>query len=408
MTTSDLPGYPMERAPGCPFDPAPELRRWQAEEPVRKVRLWNGTTAWVFTRYDDQRALLADPRISSDAHQPGFPHSLPSTKAIKQEGRILVSLDNPDHDEMRRLLTRDFTIRSVEAKRPRTQEIVDDRIDAMLRAGASTGNTADLVADLALPVPSLVICELLGVPPSDQAFFQERSETVVSASSTEQETGTALKELKSYLGGLADQKAREPGDDLISRLARFREEGRLSPSEVEITGMFLLAAGHETTANMIALGTLALLRNPSQLEEIRDGADPALVANAVEELLRYLHTPHSGRTRVALEDIEVAGRTVRAGEGLITASNICDRDPSKFPDHPDTLDIHRANARHHTAFGFGIHQCLGAPLARMELQVVFSTLFRRIPTLRLDAALDDLPFKIDRFVYGVKKLPVAW
>jgi cytochrome P450 len=358
----------------------------------------------VFTRYDDQRALLSDPRISSDAHQPGFPHSLPSTKALKQEGRILVSLDNPDHDEMRRLLTRDFTIRSVEAKRPRTQEIVDAQIDAML----ASGNTADLVADLALPVPSLVICELLGVPPADQEFFQGRSETVVSAAATEQETGTALKELKEYLGGLADQKAREPGDDLISRLARFRAEGRLSPSEVEITGMFLLAAGHETTANMIVLGTLALLQNPSQLGEIRDGGDPALVANAVEELLRYLHTPHSGRTRVAREDIEVAGHTVRAGEGLITASNICDRDPSKFPDGPDRLDIHRTNARHHTAFGFGIHQCLGAPLARMELQVVFSTLFRRIPTLRLDAALDDLPFKIDRFVYGVKRLPVAW
>jgi cytochrome P450 len=358
----------------------------------------------VFTRYHDQRALLSDPRISSDAHQPGFPHSLPSTKAIKQEGRILVSLDNPDHDEMRRLLTRDFTIRSVEAKRPRTQEIVDDLIDGML----ASGNTADLVADLALPVPSLVICELLGVPPADQEFFQGRSETVVSASSTEQETGTALKELKDYLGGLADQKARNPGDDLISRLAGFREEGRLSPSEVEITGMFLLAAGHETTANMIALGTLVLLRNPAQLDEIRDGGDPALVANAVEELLRYLHTPHSGRTRVAREDIEVAGHTVRAGEGLITASNICDRDTAKFPDAPDSLDIHRGNARHHTAFGFGIHQCLGAPLARMELQVVFSTLFRRIPTLRLDAALDDVPFKIDRFVYGVKKLPVAW
>jgi hypothetical protein len=392
----------MQRAPGCPFDPAPELRRWQAEEPVKRIRLWNGNPAWVFTRYADQRTLLSHPAISSDAHQPGFPHSLPSTKAIKQEGRIIVSLDNPDHDEMRRLLTRDFTIRSVQAKRPRTQEIVDALIDDMLAAGT----TADLVRDFALPVPSLVICELLGVPPSDQEFFQERSETVVSASSSEQDTMAALKELKEYLGGLADQKLREPGDDLVTRLARYREEGVLSPAEVEITGMFLLAAGHETTANMIALGTLALLHNPAQLDEIRD--DPDLVANAVEELLRYLHTPHSGRTRVALEDIDIAGHTVKAGEGLITASNICDRDPEKFPDDPDRLDIHRGNARHHTAFGFGIHQCLGAPLARMELQVVFSTLFRRIPTLRVDATLDDLPFKIDRFVYGVKSLPVAW
>ena len=403
-TLEELAGYPMERAPGCPFDPSPRLREWQADEPVQRIRLWNGNTAWVLTRYADQRDLLSHPAISSNAHHPNFPHSLPSTKAIKQEGRILVSLDNPDHDEMRRMLARDFSIRSVEAKRPRVQEIVDAQIDAML-AGPPE---AELVTALALPVPSLVICELLGVPPEDQAYFQERSEVIVDSLATEAQTLAAIGELRTYLGELAARKERSPSEDLISRLVGFRNEGRLTPEEVGITCLFLLVAGHETTANMIALGTCALLSNPDQLEQIRDGVDAPLVANTVEELLRYLHTPHSGRTRVALEDIEVAGHTVRAGEAVITASNICDRDPEKFPDHPDRLDIHRANARHHTAFGWGIHQCLGAPLARMELQVVFSTLFRRIPTLRLAAGLDELPFKIDRFVYGVKALPVAW
>ena len=171
-------------------------------------------------------------------------------------------------------------------------------------------------------------------------------------------------------------------------------------------GVLMLIAGHETTANMIALGTLALLQNPDQLALLRNGGDPKLVAGAVEELLRYLNITHNGRRRVALADIEIAGEVIRAGEGLIMANDIANRDPAVFPD-PDRLDIQR-DARRHVAFGFGVHQCLGQPLARMELQVVYSTLYRRIPTLRLATSVDQIPFKHDGAVYGVYELPVTF
>ncbi|RDI34771.1 cytochrome P450 [Lentzea flaviverrucosa] len=171
-------------------------------------------------------------------------------------------------------------------------------------------------------------------------------------------------------------------------------------------GVLMLLAGHETTANMIALGTLALLEHPDQLARLRESDDPAFVSSAVEELLRYLHITHNGRRRVALQDVEIAGETIRAGEGVIMAGDIGNRDPSVFPD-PDRLDLGR-NPRQHVAFGFGVHQCLGQPLARMELQVVYSTLYRRIPALRLATGLENIPFKHDGSVYGVYELPVTW
>lgn len=171
-------------------------------------------------------------------------------------------------------------------------------------------------------------------------------------------------------------------------------------------GVLLLVAGHETTANMIALGTLALLEHPDQLERLRTEDDPGLLTSAVEELLRYLTITHDGRKRVATDDIEIAGEVIRAGEGVIVATDLGNRDPEAFPD-PDTLDLGR-DARHHVAFGFGVHQCLGQPLARMELQVAYRTLFQRIPTLRLATTLDQVPFKHDGGVYGVYELPVTW
>jgi hypothetical protein len=393
----------MERSPECPFDPPRQLRDWQRDQRVVRVRLWSGARAWVLLRHADQRAMLSDPRVSANASLPGFPHSLPSTKVIKQGGKVVISLDNPEHDALRRMLARDFMIKKVEARRPHTQRIVDGAIDQML----ASDRPVDLVRMLALPVPSLVICDLLGVPPADQEFFQGRSEVIVSADATEDQTRAALSELWTYLGQLADAKAVNPGDDLISRLVERIPTGEMTREDVVTSGVFLLVAGHETTANMIALGTLALLRHPDQLARVRGSDDPSVIANAVEELLRYLHTPHSGRTRIALEDFEIGGQLIRAGDGIIAAGNICDRDPEAFPGNPDELDIGRP-ARHHTAFGFGIHQCLGQPLARMELQVVYETLLRRIPTLRLAVPFADLRFKVDRFVYGVHALPITW
>jgi cytochrome P450 len=301
------------------------------------------------------------------------------------------------------MVTAPFAVRQVESMRPGIQQIVDGLIDDML-AGTKP---ADLVEAFALPVPSLVICQLLGVPYADHEFFQRNSRLLINRDTPPEQARQAQTALIAYLDDLIASKLAAPGDDLLSRLAIERvRTGELTRRDLAALGRLLLVAGHETTANMIALGTLALLRHPAQLAALRDSDDPALVAGAVEELLRYLSIVHSGRRRVALADVEVGGQVIRAGEGLVMANDIANRDESVFPGSA-RLDVRR-DARQHVAFGFGVHQCLGQPLARVELQVVYGTLYRRIPALALAASLDEIPFKHDGLVYGVYELPVTW
>jgi cytochrome P450 len=397
--TTEIPQFPMTRAARCPFDPPPKLRDLQEEGPLAEVGIDGDRTAWLVTRYADQRAVLGDARVSADPATPGYPNAAAAGGGSKIS---FILMDDPEHARLRRMVTASFTTKRVAAMRPAIQKIVDDLIDDML-AGPKP---VDLVEAFALPVPSLVICELLGVPYSDHDFFQDNSNVIIRRGSTAEERGAATGALFGYLDGLMGEKLAHPGDDLLSGLAERVEAGELTRQDAAQMGILLLIAGHETTANMIALGTLALLQHPDQLALLRDSDDPKLVASAVEELLRYLHINHNGRRRVALEDIEVAGQLVRAGEGLIMANDIGNRDPDAFPD-PDRLDIAR-DARHHVAFGFGVHQCLGQPLARIELQVVYSTLYKRIPTLKPATDLEQIPFKHDGAVYGVYELPVTW
>ncbi|MET9243443.1 cytochrome P450 [Nonomuraea sp. NPDC003709] len=403
MTTESLaevPEFPMAREARCPFDPAPGLYAQREQGPLTRVRLWDGSTPWLVTGYAEQRAVLADPRVSADLSNPGYPATVPlPAGGVK---RSFIGMDDPEHARLRRMVTAPFAIKRIEAMRPSVQKIVDDLIDDLL-AGPKP---VDLVEAFALPVPSLVICELLGVPYADHDFFQDTSKTIINRTSTPEERQAGHQALHAYLDGLVGEKLANPGDDLLSGLAERVKAGELAQDEAARMGALMLIAGHETTANMIALGTLTLLRHPGQLALLCDGDDPKLVASTVEELLRYLNIVHNGRLRVATEDLEVAGQTVRAGEGLIMVNEMGNRDPEAFPD-PDELDIRR-DARRHVAFGFGVHQCLGQPLARMELQVVYGTLYRRIPTLKLATELDRVPFKHNGLVYGVFELPVTW
>ncbi|QUQ65569.1 cytochrome P450 [Kutzneria sp. CA-103260] len=396
--TSTIPVFPAARAAGCPFDPPPTIQALQEQAPLARVRLWDDSTPWLVTRYDEQRAVLADPRVSADVTRPGYP----SPTAIRNASISFILMDDPEHARLRRMVTGPFTIKRVEAMRAGVQKIVDDLIDAML-AGPKP---VDLVQAFALPVPSLVICDLLGVPYTDHDFFQDNSNVLINRETSPEQKSAAAGQLAGYLDQLIGEKLDRPGDDLLSGLTKRIHDGELTRSEAAQMGVLMLIAGHETTANMIALGTLALLEHPDQLALLRDSDDPALVASAVEELLRYLNITHNGRRRVALADIEIAGQLIRAGEGIILANDIANRDPDTFAD-PDRLDLRR-NPRNHVAFGFGVHQCLGQPLARVELQVVYGTLYRRIPTLRLAAGLDEIPFKHDGSVYGVYELPVTW
>jgi cytochrome P450 len=265
----------------------------------------------------------------------------------------------------------------------------------------------DLVEAFALPVPSLVICTLLGVPYADHDFFQRNSRILLAVHEQADRALAAQDELLEYLDWLAGQKLDHPADDLLSSVAVRRVgTGELTREDMARMGMLLLVAGHETTANMIALGTAVLLANPVQFAALRDTGGPAVIGSAVEELLRFLTITQSGRRRVTLADIEVDGQVIGAGEGMVLAHNVGNRDGATFPD-PDRLDVHR-DARRHLAFGFGVHQCLGQPLARMELQVVYGTLYRRIPSMRLATPVTDLPFKHDGLIYGIDELPIAW
>jgi cytochrome P450 len=397
---SEIADFSMERAKGCPFDPAPAFSEHQGDRPMRRVRLWNGSTPWLVTGYAEQRALLGDPRVSAETSTPGFPNFAEDFGSV---GLSFVMMDDPEHNRLRRTVIPPFTVKRVEAMRPRVQQIVDEQLDRML-AGPQP---ADLVAEFALPVPSLVICELLGVPYADHDLFQENSKAILLQESTPEERMAAAGAMFEYLSTLVEARFTNPRDDMLSGLAARVTSGELTQQEATEIAVLMLLAGHETTANMIALGTLALLENPDQLALLRENLDdPKLVASAVEELLRYLTIAHGGRRRAALEDIEVGDQTIRAGEGMILVNETGNRDAAVFT-NPDDLDLRR-DARSHLSFGFGVHQCLGQPLARLELQVVYRTLFQRVPTLELATDLTEIPFKHDGFVYGVYEMPVRW
>jgi cytochrome P450 len=397
-----IPDFPMARAPGCPFDPPPALRALQARAPITKVLLWDGSVSWLVTRYGDQRVLLADRRISHEGMLPRFVY-ISEGDRVPGARLSFVRMDDAEHARLRRMLTAPFAIKRIEALRPRVQRIVDSLIDEML-AGPKP---VDLVQAFALPLPSLVICHLLGVPYADHEFFQRNAKIALNRDYPVDKALAAQGALIDYLAVQVVEKMANPADDLLSRLALEQvKAGGMSPREMAVTGTLLLAAGHETTTNMIALGTLALLQHPLALAALRDTDDPALIADAVEELLRYLSVAHMGVRCMALSDIEIGGQVIRRGDGVIFANNVANRDDEVFAE-PDRLDFYR-DARAHLAFGFGEHQCLGQQLARIELQVVYGTLYRRVPTLRLAVDVDQVPFKQDSVVYGVHDLPVAW
>jgi len=398
---TDTPAFPMARG-GCPFDLPPALVDRMHSEPISRVKIWDGSTPWLLTRYGDVRAILADPRASVNTEMPGFPN-LSRGNAARAHIRAFINMDDPEHAAQRRLLTSDFMVKKMEAMRPRIQEIVNQLIDEML-AGP---RPVDLVEAFALPLPSMVISELLGIPYADRDFFHKMSRLMVSRTATGTEAIDAAEQLTAYVAELAESKIAAPGDDLLSRLALEQlHTGRMTRDQVGGMGRLLILAGHESTANMIALSTAALLEHPDQLAIIRESDDPKVIASSVEELLRYLTILHIGIRRIALEDIEIAGQLIRRGEGIVLALDAANRQDMAFPD-PNTLDVTR-DARHHVAFGHGIHVCLGQPLARVELQVVYRTLFRRIPTLTLAKPVEQLNFKNDMFVYGLYELPVTW
>lgn len=398
--------YPVTRDLRCPFDPAPAVVAVAHSARIHRVKIWDGSKPWLITNYADIRKVMAYSGTSSDTDNPKYPHYSAAVKARRSRVKALNTSDGPEHDEPRRALAREFTAKRMQSLRDQIQRVTDDCIDAML-AGPKP---VDLVQALALPVPTAMICDLLGVPASEHRRIHDATTAFVAASSTPEDTVRAADDLMALMGDLIDAKSVDPQEDLLSRLTVEQLlTGQMTREQVARLGVVMVTAGHDTSANMIALGTAALLENPEQAELLRTTDDPAVVAGAVEELFRYLTVVHHGVRRVMVEDLDVGGVTIKAGDGVILQLAVGNRDAEAFPGDrpPEELDLTRP-ARHHLAFGFGIHQCLGQQLARVELQTVYGTLLRRIPTLALATPLEELPFRTDMSIYGTHELMVTW
>ncbi|MFC4149652.1 cytochrome P450 [Micromonospora mangrovi] len=402
---TDLPLWPptnLGRDPLVPLDPG-ERDRFDA--PVTKVRLPTDATAWLVTRHADVRQLLRHPGFSADLSRPGFPllRALPPGALSDRRGGF-IRMDGMEHSRLRRMLTAEFMLKSIRRIEPLIRQTVDRTLDDLRDAGPP----ADLVATFALPLPSMVICHLLGVPYADHDFFQLRSRTLLDRDAAPELVREHVAQLRDYLHRLVEAKcaAGDRADDLLSRLARDRvDTGELAVDELVGMAMLLLIAGHETTANMIGLSTLLLLRDvPGRYAALRD--DPDQADTLVEELLRYLSIVRTGLPRLALEDVEIGGQLIRAGEGAIAVLSTANRDPVVF-DGPDEFDPYR-QAHQHVAFGFGVHQCIGQPLARAELRIALVELARRFPDLRLAAPTGQLPTRDNSIVFGLDALPVTW
>ncbi|GAA3041062.1 cytochrome P450 [Streptosporangium longisporum] len=383
------------------FDPVEELARAREGEGVTRIMTIFGTPAYLVSRYEDVREVLSDATRFSNAGSQPVLHSdtLSKEERARLQAGQLLAYDPPEHTRLRRMLTPEFTVRRMRRLEPRIVEIVDAALDDLERAG----KPADLVSHFALPVPSLVICELLGVPYSDREAFQRRTGRLLDASLPLEQRTAAQLENREYMGHLVERARVEPGEDMLGMLVREHGDD-LTDAELAGVSSLLLLAGHETTSNMLGLGTLALLRHPDQLALVRD--DPEQVEPAVEELLRWLSIVHSGVPRTTTTEVEIAGQTVPEGSQLILALPAANRDPD-FVDDPERLDVTRGAAGH-LAFGHGVHHCLGAPLARMEMRIAFPALLRRFPGLALAVPYEEIEFKAFHVVYGVRELPVTW
>ncbi|MFJ8673225.1 cytochrome P450 [Streptomyces sp. NPDC093589] len=397
MTAPAVPAFPMSRR--HPLDPPPQYRELSAEQPVFQVRTPRGEDVWVVTRHADVRAVLTDTRFSSDPKTPGYPSYISGDTPLPPG--FFLNQDAPDHTRLRRLVTREFLISQMEAKRPRMQAILDTLLDDMV----GRGNTADLVTGLAFPMAATVMCELLDVPYEDHTVFVTLTDTILNRSSTPEQAEGAARELMAYFDRVVTAREQQPTDDMLGRLVNQEEAGKLSHDEFVGLAALLMLSGYDTMAQMIGLGTATLLEHPDQLNDLK--ADPSLYPRAIEELLRYLSINHAGLPRAATGDLTVGGQDIRAGDGVLVMVNAANRDAAVF-EAPDTFDIHRKDPQAHVAFGHGFHKCIGLTLARVELSTVFAGLFARVPTLKLSRPLEDLPFRHDMVLYGVRELPVTW
>ena len=388
-------------------DPYPAYAWLRENSPVHRTRLPNGVEAYLVTRYEDVKSVLADPRLSKNAAT-SFPGWQPGRTGIPGEHRSgiaahLLNLDPPDHTRLRRLVSKAFTPRRIADFEPAVRRIADELLDACERTAREGDGTVDLIRGYACPLPVAVILEMLGVPPEDQAIFHEWAFGVVDRGGTRGGVGRSVKRIRGYLREIIHKKRLNPGNDLLTALVRASDHGEhLSEDEAASMAFILLFAGFETTINLIGNGSFALLTHPEQRARLL--AEPGLLDNAVEELLRYDGPVEFGTWRFTTEPIRVGGVHIPAGEPVLAVLAAADRDPERFPE-PDVLDLGRA-ATGHLALGHGIHFCIGAPLARLEGRIGFERLLARYPDLALSAPAGTLRWHSGLIMRGLYELPV--
>ncbi|OEJ23332.1 hypothetical protein AR457_01055 [Streptomyces agglomeratus] len=403
--TAPITALPSERR--CPMDPPDEYARLRTEQPVARLAFPDGPPGWLVTRYDDVRAGLADLRLSSrrpHLNSQVRPSLITEEEMAQFRTSDLLTTDPPEHTRLRHPLIGQFSMRRIRTLRPRIEQYVDEHLDAI---AATPTRPVDLVPALALPVPSLVICELLGVPYADHDHFQRLTGELLALNRTRQQLLASKKAMHAYLSGLVETKRQDPADDLLSALTQHRPPSGppLAIGEIVSLGQLMLIAGHETSANMISLSILTLLRSPALWQRLQ--ADTSLIDNAVEELLRYHTILQFGLLRIARETLAIGGQRIEPGERVVLHMPAANRDPRKFPD-PDRLDLHRHNSRQHLSFGHGPHQCIGQQLGRLEIEIILTKLLHRFPTLQLHDASAPPATHDHAVVYGLRALQVNW
>jgi len=383
------------------LSPDPVLLELLAHEPVAKVQLPHGEPCWMVTRYDDVRHVLGGTGFSRNATL--HVDIARTTEMLPLDDSIL-AMDPPNHTRIRRLVSMAFTARRVAELRPRIEEVVNGLLDDIERKGPP----ADLVEDLALPLPITIITDLLGIPYEDRERFRGWAETFMTTRGfSVEELIDAHVAITGYLAELIAQRRAEPTDDLLGGLVAARDEDgdRMTEGELVSLALALLVAGYETTASQLTKFVLVLLRNPDQLALLR--AQPDLVPNAIEEMMRLVTlSSGTGLAQIATEDVELSGVTIRAGEAVLASPGAANRDPDVFAD-PNTLDVTRQNIVHF-GFGHGAHFCIGAHLARLEMQVALAALLARFPDLRLAVPDDEVEWKDGSAIWGLAHLPVAF